>query len=418
VLSGTRTRSFIITNMKYSSADGTCTFEAKDILALADDTKAVAPIAARGNLVSDIDVGSTTLTLQPASVGSEYPSSGYAVIGSEVVKYTRSGDVVTLTQRGARKTVATEHSALDTFQQVVDYEHARIDDVIYDLFVNYAKIPTSYIDFPAWQDEITTWMSSVYIDTTITSPTGVKTLIGELAVLGISIWWDDVNQKIGLKANRPVFDDVLTSITERNNIKDIELEDQDQYRLTQIHFYSVQTDPTKSVTEKSNYNRRVVTVDPLAESALQYGDTRIREIFCRWLNVGADSITAILSRRLLKRFNTAPTVYTITLDAKDRGLGLTDVISLNSRAKEDDTGKPVDTQLQIIKIVESNYGHEIEITAQAYQYEGKYARVAPNTMPNYPSATTNQKAKYGFICGGDYTTPLNFADGSEPYKMV
>ena len=418
-LSGVRTRGYIITNMTGPDSNGTFTIEAKDILALADDKKAVAPIAARGNLVANITNTDTTLTLQPAGIGDlEYSASGYAVVGSEIVTFTRSADVVTLTGRGLRGTTAASHNALDTFQQAIDYSHQRVDDVIYDLLVNYAKIPSSYIDFPAWQDEVTTWLASLYIDTTITSPTGVNTLVGELAVLGISIWWDDVNQKIGLKANRPLYNDVATRLTDRDNIKDIEYQDQDQYRLTQVHFYSVQADPTKGVSSKDNYNRLVVTIDSTSEGALAYGDTRVREIMCRWLNAGSDSVTGILSRRLLKRFNTAPATYKILLDAKDRTLALADVITVNSRVVTDDTGNATDTNLQITKLVESNYGHEVEVTAQAYQYNGRYARVMATGANDYPSATDLEKSKGGYIAGGTYDSPVDFADGTTPYLMI
>ncbi|CAB4124405.1 hypothetical protein UFOVP59_1, partial [uncultured Caudovirales phage] len=419
ILSGTRTRGYIITNMTGPDSSGVVTFEAKDILALADDKKAVAPAAARGNLIADITLSGTTLTLQPAGIGDlEYSASGYAVVGSEIVSFTRVADVVTLTARGLRGTVAAAHTALDTFQQVIDYSHQRVDDVIYDLLVNYAKIPSSYIDFPTWQAEVTTWMASLYLDTTITKPTGVNTLIGELAVLGISIWWDDVNQKIGLKANRPIYNDTVVPISDRNNIKDIDQEDQDQYRLTQIHFYSVQADPTKDVSSKENYNRLVVTIDTTAENVLAYGDTRVREITCRWLNVGSDAVTGILSRRLLKRFNSAPVNYKILLDAKDRTLALTDVITVNSRVVADDTGNPVDTYMQVIKLVESNYGHEVEVTAQAYQYLGRYGRVMATGANNYPVSTALEKSKGGYICGGTYAAPTNFADGTTPYVMI
>lgn len=414
-LSNTRTRSFIITNMVGPDNSGRVTFEAKDILALADNVKAVAPSASRGTLSANMLIGASSFTLSPTSVGSEYAASGYGVIGSEVVSYTRSGDVVTLTGRGLYGTVAAAHTLGDSFQQALAYTHARVDDVIYDLLVNYAKIPSSYINTTAWETEITDWMSSVYLDTIITSPTGVNTLIGELAVLGISIWWDSVNETIGLKANRPLYNDTAYSLSDRDNIKEIEQQDLDQYRLTQIHFYSVQADPTKGITSKDNYNRLTVTIDSDAESKKAYGDTRIREVFCRWLNLGADSTTTLLSIRLLNRFNSAPKTYRIVLDAKDRGIGLADVVQVTSRVVTDDTGTPITTTLQVIKLMEAKYGHEVEITAQAYDYAGRFARVMANTANNYGSATDLEKSKGGYIV--DSSTLVFASDNSPPYVV-
>jgi len=418
-LVNTRTRNYIITNMTGPDSNGKVTFEAKDILSLADNNKSVAPAAARGNLVANISGSDTSLTLQPSGIGDlEYAASGYAVIGSEIVTFTRSADVVTLTARGLKGTVATNHSALDTFQQAFNVEAMRIDDLLYELLVTYAKIPASYIDTAAWEDEITTWMSSLLLDTIITKPIGINTLIGELAVLGISVWWDDVNQKIGLKANRPLFNDTAYSLTDRNNIKAIEQQDLDQYRLTQIHFYSVQQDPTKDVSSKDNYNRLVVTVDTPSESKQAYGDTKVREVFCRWVNNGADSVIGILSRRLLNRFNTSPKTYSIVLDAKDRSIALADVVNVNSRIIADDTGNPISTDLQVIKLVESKFGHEVEVTAQIYNYLGRYARVMSNSAHDYGSATDLEKSKGGYITGGTYTSPSDFADGTSPYQMI
>ena len=415
-LVNTRTRNYIITNMTGPDSDGNVTFEAKDILALADNKKAVAPKASRGTLTVDMGISDTSFTLTPTSVGSEYATSGYATIGSEIVTFTRSGDVVTLTGRGVSNTVASTHSAGDSFQQALAYSHARIDDVIKDLLINFAGINSSYIDSATWSDEITNWMSSVYLDTIISKPIGVNQLVGELAVLGISIWWDDVNQKIGLKCNRPLFDDVAYPLSDRNNIKEIEQEDLDQYRLTQIHFYSVQTDPTKDVSAKENYDRLTVTIDSESESKKAYGDTRVREVFCRWLNMGADSIVGLLSIRLLNRFNTAPKTYSITLDAKDRSVGLADVIEVTSRAVTDETGNPVATNLQVIKLSESKFGHEVEVTAQAYDYEGRFARVMANTANDYGSATALEKSKGGYIVDGG--TLVFASDGSSPYVTI
>ena len=110
--------------------------------------------------------------------------------------------------------------------------------------------------------------------------------------------------------------------------------------------------------------------------------------------------------------------YKILLDAKDRTLALADVVTVNSRVVTDDTGNATDTTLQITKLVESNYGHEVEVTAQAYQYTGRYARVMANGANDYPSATDLEKSKGGYIAGGTYTSPTDFADGTTPYLMI
>lgn len=414
VLTVLQTRHFIITNLVGPDSNGNISIEGKDVLTLAEKDSAVAPKPSRGELDADITFASSGFTLLPAGVGAEYPTSGYAIIGKEIVSYTRSSDVITFTERGLLKTGADNHAKGDSFQEVIVYEEVHINDVVEDLLVNYTDIPSGYLPTTEWATEIDRWAATLLLNTVITEPTSVAELLGELAVLGVSIWWDDVDQKIKLKATKPVDIDVtVQTLTDDANIKSIEQEDQDEDRLTQIHFYSVQSDPTASSTDKSNYDRIRVTVDTVAEQANSYNDVKIREILCRWLNVGRDAAVRIRSLRLLTRFNTAPKLFKIKLDAKDISLGLTDVVQVNSRVITDETGKPIPTLLEIIQKSEPVAGHEVDIVAQAYLYEGKYGYIMENTANGYDTATNLEKAQGCYIsdaAGVIFTDP--------PYTII
>ena len=417
VLVDTQTRYFIITDIAGPDNNGNVEIEGKDVLALADDKKAVAPRPSRGKLGGNVtaDVGQI-FTLTPTGIGSEYPASGWATVGSEVVSFTRSSDTITLTGRGLYGTLAAVHNLGDSFQEALNIQAARIDDTIYDLLVNYANVPASFCPLVTeWEPEITKWLSALELDTVITKPTGVSQLIGELAVLGVSVWWDEVNQKIKLLANHPVQDELITPLSDRNDIKKIEQQDRDEDRLTQVHFYSKQSDPTKSHTDKSNYDQINVLVDSDAESVNAYNDTKFTEVFCRWLNNGADAVVRTLALRLLKRFNTPPKHYTILLDAKDRDIGLADVIELDSRIVTDETGLPVTALLQVIKTTQKRSGHEIEIVAQSFNYDGKYGVIMENTAPVYGSATDAEKRNGAWFVNG---STLVFPDGASPYLFI
>jgi hypothetical protein len=416
VLTVEQTRHFIITDVKGPDDKGRVTIEGKDVLALADDKKALAPKPSRGKIGSDLTIsGLGPFNLTPTGIGAEYPSSGFATIGSEVVSYTRSGDAVTLTGRGLKGTVASTKSIGDSFQEALNIEAARIDDTIYDLLVNYAKVDPSFCPIVAeWEPEITKWMSSVLLDTVITKPTGVAQLIGELADLGVSIWWDDVNQKVKLLATHPVADEQVFPITDRNNIKTITQEDRDEDRLTQIHFYTKQVDPTKDYKDKNNYNEINVIIDTDAESSNAYADTRVREVFCRWLNNGAQAIVRAISLRLLKRFNTPPVHYVITLDVQDNSINLADVIELDSRVVTDEAGLPVTKLLQVFRREETRFGHEFKVSALAFNYDGNYGVIMGNGSPVYSLASDTQKRAGAWFVGNT----LVFSDGSPPYAFI
>jgi len=415
VLTVDQTRHFIITDIVGPDSNGSVTIEAKDVLALADDKKALAPLPSKGKIDTDLTIDGTAFSLTPAGIGSEYPASGFATIGSEVVSYTRSSDAITLTGRGLKGTVAATHSIGDSFQEALNFEATRIDDAIYELLVTYAKVPTAFCPTTEWATEITRWMSSVLLDTIIVKPTGVAQLLGELGDLGISIWWDDVDQEIKILANHPVGDAAITPISDNNNIKAIQQEDRDEDRLTQVHFYVKQSDPTKDYKDKSNYDQIQVMIDADAEGTNAYNDTKVREVFCRWLNNGADAVVRVQALRMLQRFNTPPVHYTITLDSKDRALGLTDVLSLDSRVVTDEAGIPVTKLLQVFRKEETRSGHEIKVSAQAFVYEGRYGYIMANGTPVYGSASQAEKDFGAFFVDGG---TLVFPDGTGPYVFI
>ena len=412
----TQTRHFIVTDMKGPDSNGRVTIEGKDVLTLADKKSSLAPAPSRGVLDRDLDEVATSFTLLPSGVGSEYPASGFAVIGSEIVSFTRSGDNITITERAVNGSEVSSHNIDDSFQIAINYQDEFLDDVIYDLLVNYAGISASFIDTTAWEEEVRRWGPTKKIFTTITEPTGVADLVGELAVIGVSIWWDDVNQKIGLRLTKPPSPfDTITEFNDNAHIKAISQEDRDEDRLTQIHFYSVQSDPTQDVKDKSNYDRIRATIDIEAEQVNSYNDTRVREIFFRWFNTGNDTQARLSSLRLLQRLRTSPKSYTILLDAKDRDIGLTDIIRVTSRVITDDTGKPEPALLQVTQKVEKKSGHEVEISAQSYLYDNKYGWVMENDANVYGSATATEKATGAYIVDG---STLEFPDGAGPYYII
>lgn len=409
-----QTRHFIITNMVGPDGNGNVTVEAKDILTLAEKKSATAPVASRGELLTDITVGLISFDLTPAGIGASYPTSGTAVVGSEVVTYTRSVDTITLTSRAQYNTEESDHKAGDTFQECVVYTNQLINQVVEDLLTNYTDIPPSFFPTADWAEEIERWVPTLRLDTVIAEPTSVAELLGELAVLGVSIWWDDVNQKIRIAATKPVdLNQTVYNLTDDANIKSISQEDRDEDRLTQIHFYTVQANPTEGLKDKSNYDRIRVTVDTVAEQDNAYNDVRIREIFCRWLNVGNDTSTRLRTIRLLNKLNASPKQFKIKLDAKDIAIGLTDVLYVESRVITDDTGKPVPTYLEVTQKSEPVAGHEVDVVAQAYLYEGNYGYIMPNTANPYGSATQAEKDSGAYISDA---AGVIFTD--DPYVII
>jgi hypothetical protein len=405
------TRHYIITDFKGPDDNGRVSIEGKDVLALADNDRAVVPAPSNGVLTLDVAEDATTLTLTPEGIGdSEYPAAGFAAIGSELVQYTRAGDVITLVERGVNGTRVSSHNQADTFQATFSPRLQRIDSVVRDILLA-AGVPSAFIPFTDWQTEAQRWAPSLFLTADIMKPEGAAKLIGELAVLGVTIWWDDVDQEIKFLVNRPVdllgvkqFNDTQTNIA-------VSKEDRDEDRLTEVVFRTVQIDPSRGVSD-DNFSRTRVTIDAESKLPEAFGDTRIKEINCRWLNQGADATVRILSIRYMNRFKVQPVRFMVELDYKD-DVSIADVIQLESRTITDEAGELSPQLAQVIMRDDMRSGHKVRVGLQRFQFDERYGYITENTRPDYDASSQAQKDRGAYFV--DDT--LLFADGEGAYRF-
>lgn len=403
-------RHYVISDIAGPSGTGQVTIEAKDILSLADDAKAIAPVTSRGRVASEMDASQTTLTLTPTGIGAEYAASGYVTVGSEIMKFTRSGDVLTV-DRGVLGTQAATHAVNDSVQEAFHVSLERADSVIRKLLIDYARIPSAYIDFAEWQAEFDRWGSTFVLSATICKPTGVAKLISEINNLGVTVWWDELAQKIRIKLNHPPEENPV-SINDRNNIISIKQEDNDESRTTRVSLWTVQIDPTRELSN-DNFLRNYITVFVDGENPNFYDEETTKTINTRWLNHGADAAAKIITGRLLLRYRTAPNTYTVVLDAKDN-LKLTDVVSLESHVVTDVTGRSLPTLAQVFYRADTKAGSQITAKLQRFLYEARYGNITENDRPDYDNSTAEERLKGTYWVGPS----LTFSDGSPAYRFI
>ena len=405
------TRSYVMTEMIGPGRAGEVTINASDILTLASDKMAQAPVVSRGRLREDITANQTTAVLSPAGIGnSEYPAAGYATVGSEIIWFNRTGDNLTLI-RARRGTSSSTHSANDSLQLAYHVDRTRADTVIYRLLTQYAKVPASYINLTEWRAEFDRWGSSLELSATICKPTGVATLIGEINQLGITVWWDEVAQRIRIKLNHPP-EETPAAWSDRNNIISIEQEDNDDERATRVAFWHVQIDPTKELN-KDNFLRGYINVFVDGEHARFYDESRTKTIYTRWLNHGSDSAAKIITGRLLNRYKIAPVTYNVAVDMKDNP-SLADVVSLSSHVVTDINGLEVPVLTQVFYRKDDRNGSTVNVKLQRFQFDTRYGVITENTRPRYNASTQAQKNKGTYIVGPS----LVFADGRPAYQLV
>ncbi len=417
-LSSMRTRNYVITEWAGPDAAGNVTITASDVLDLADNKKAQAPKPSKGKLGANIAAtGTPSFDLTPEDIGDEYPTSGSAAIGSEIVTFTRSNDTITLTGRSQGGSEASTHSIDDSFQLCYVVENGDIANVARDLLLNYADVDASYIPRSDWIAEASRWLSNYTINTIITKPTGVAKLLSELSKFGTMWWWDDESAKILMRANRPLdydetapdLSDNATFIEDKTGVTDLYDE-----RLSRVLFYHGVIDYTGSVTSGDNFRRVSVAIDGEAESQLEYDQTQTHEVFTRWLGeAGSNTVATPVVARLLNRYRDTPREITFEYDVKDEAdVQVASPVTVQSRLLQDDTGNSLPTEMQITSIEEVVPGHRLKAKAQSYQFSGRYGFITGNGRPTYSSSTDSQRSKGTYFV--DETT-LEFPDGTGPY---
>lgn len=408
------TEHYVMAELKGPGAAGVVTVMAKDVLDLADDAKAVYPSASLGKLLAGIAADDTTCTLSPEGVGDDdYAASGLVRIGREIMGFTRTADVLTLT-RAQEGTEAADHSELDVVQECGVLDGLSIN-VAAETVLKYkttafdALIPTA-----DWQEENDNWYAGLTIGRVIISkPTGKNQLVGELCQLGCMIWWDAVAQEAKFKINAPLLPgETYYSVTDETGLLEgtPDLDKAEDQRISSLWLYHGVRDWTDDAFASRNFNK--VTVAAVSENL--YGQDAIKEIFTRWFGRAGDDGTAnIITERLLARYKDTPNIVSGTLDVKDRA-----DVALGSRI-EVETYVLLDVDgAMLVEPMQVNYAEyaddRVKFRAETYRLDGRFAFwLDDGTAPaDYESATEAQRATGAFW--GDAGSP-GMPDGTGDY---
>lgn len=224
--------------------------------------------------------------------------------------YSSSGDTMTIV-RAQLGTSAQAHDADTRVQQALRYDGRDVAVIIADLMTRFAGIDESYIPQDDWEVETGAFLNAVYT-TTITEPTAVKALVSELIEqVGLVLWWSDAPPQVNLQVLRSAASSAAI-IDEDIMVEDsLEIEDQPQKRASQVWTWFGQRNPTRPLSEESNYTQASVTID--AEAELNFSTPSIKKIYSRWIPTGGQSSAERVSDIIISRYRIPPRLFRFQL---------------------------------------------------------------------------------------------------------
>lgn len=397
---------------------------AKDVLIRTYKEKAQYPTISNGKLLSDIAISAATATLTPSGIGdAEYPASGTISIGGEAKTFTRVGDVLTFTAHGQWGTENKSHSAGDTVQVCIVW-NKNVVDVLEELLVTGARLPAAYIPYDNgltgipdnWDTEKELWLSASNVYGILLKPESIDKVIEELSEqFMFDVWWDAVAQEVRIKSLSPPQPGVtVNTLTEGYNIlkNSVNIKRDSKDRITEIQVWYRKLDYSQR-DEIEEFATAAIKVDPTRESADKYGSSSTRVILCRWINDNAQALQ--LAGRLFARFADTPESITFEVGYKDDSLfELARDVNVDSWQFQSFSGANETRRFQVTEIKEIDQGHSLRVSGLASSFSGRYWFISPDGIPDYSSATEDQKERYGFVC---YNTGF-FLDGQEAYKTI
>jgi hypothetical protein len=375
--------------------DGKVTLTAVGPLQLLGLTDAEAPKASSGVLAADITDVATSATLS-SDAAAEYPASGFARIGDEIVSFTRSGSALTLT-RGQKRTTAESHNQDDAVQVCLVYSSTPLVEIIEDLLTTYGGVDPALLDTAGWATEQADYLTLYDLSGTVSAPAKVLDLVQELLeASGSILWWDDQTGLVKFKAVRPSVLAVDTWTDAFHLLSRPSSRTDPAERVSRCDVAIDLRDPTKDAKDVSSYRVRVVGL-PQGEEATQYGSPKVRLIASRWLAANQQSLALRASWLVTSQLRDGRRTVTVEVSAKDATVQIGDVVALRSRDIVDRSGQIQTVRGLVVKREPVREGSAYRYTLDRQTSGGRFIYLCPTGLPTYSAATASQRDPGWFL---------------------
>lgn len=413
-------RLYLLDSVDGPDSDGRVTLTGVDPLRLTDSKRATFPRETEITLKADLDATGTVVRVvarDSADLADSFGNTArrYITLGSEIIGYdgyADEGDGIYLLSgvgRGELGTEAGTHDADDACQRAGRYAQMDAWAIAHDLIVGHTAIPAEFVDAAAWEAEAGVYLQGYQFSRTVSKPTAVNALLGELMRDGtFYLWWDERAQTIPLKAVRPeVGTAVLTDATDfvAGSLK---MEREPDERISRVFVYYNPIDPTAS-DDATNFRHLRGRIDADAESEDAGAEVLTKTIYSRW--IVADTHADEMLQRLLARFSAVPRYLTATLVGDGHRIG--EVVDVTTRLDVDSEGAERTRRWQIISAQQVRAGETTQYRLQEFIYQGsRYAGWMADDAADHSSDVAAESLVVGWWSDDDGL----MADGSEGYN--
>lgn len=439
-------RTYIIHRIAGPDASGMVTVEGKDPLKFADSDRKQWPRQSLAELDADITDAQTAFDITDDGTIEDNYNNGqpWIRVDDEAMEVTNvvdnGGGSYTLTVNRATlpsiyddpEHTAEEHSAESTIQGCWYFDEVRIDDLVYFLLNTGAGIDASFLPLSDWQQVIDAGLQNYLLSALLTEALGVKQLLQEICELNILLWWDERDQEVQMDALIPGRVTAGPYTDDVNIVKDsVSVSKDVKSRLSQIWVIFGDRNPIRDRDKVSTYRRIETRSDLDAETPEEYGDSRVRRIWSRWLPLDKRSVAGEIGSRLLIEYRDTKTVLAMTLDPKDDDQWTGDLLLVETRYVQGIYGGAANLGYRILEVNEqlSMEGVRYKYVMQEAAQLQRIGVITPNedpenpgnSFPDYTPASDALKNQYAFIGYDDGTgpppEPLPFPDGTPPYQI-
>lgn len=303
-----QTEHYVIDTYQGPSLDGNVQFSLVDVLALTDGINVKVPFVTTGILAAPITSASTTCTFNALDTTAEYGTTGYWIIGDNIMEYTITSSTTANISQNKFGTYVQDQDVNASIQRCLAWDNENVIDIFIDIFA-LTQIPASYIPTAKWNLLKAGELSIFNFTAVIFEPTEAKQLLNELIQhCGLTMYTDIILGEITIVPSSVIAQPVLT-FTADEHFQQGTFSQQNMFEKLVTNQFIRWGLRNHTLSEKTNYakNKRAVNIQQEDASRLRVG-TAGKDILSRWLTNSLDGnqVADQIITKKVAQFSTVP----------------------------------------------------------------------------------------------------------------